>query len=696
MSDPGAQRVLLALGGNRVAEGHAITSLQAARGYELVGRCIDATALMRLAAEREPDYIFISDQLPDFSSDLLVQLTEMDAIPILLVDGDPDDDDGGGFQHLALRMNTSELSDGLGDLAERSERFVAAPPERMQREGPGQFVGPAPIIAVTSGKGGPGKTTVALGLAATLGAVLGAERVALADFDLRGGNVATWTGIDQSRGLMRARLPGEDSPELAAGDLEETQFNCLALAGLERGLAAYRLIPDDANRCLRALAANISEHGVVIVDCESNAQPALVLDQANLAILVCGSDALGVWNARGAASLLSGRGTPTILVINGSRSSSEGSREILETLGLAAELSVAGGQADVPVIVIPDDDRVLSLQRTGDAPTVGALGVAFRELAGEVLRYLARDEERWREPAAGFAPERGVFARMRTRPSAKDDASALDPADAVPPLRGPAAPVRAIRAGGMPTGPAVAAAVSLVPGESDSIVEGHEPALNAEPVVTVGPEPEFAPGLLRRLLRRDSTPLDSEPAASPSSDFDLPELEEAEPGEAAALEEAEPGEAAALEEAEPGEAAALGEAESGEAELGEAAAAALGEAEPGEAEPGEAAAAALGEAEPGEAEPGEAEPGEAAALGEAAAPAKRRWLPDRLFRRGARPNAATAGPDEPPPTDDGEGEALAGRKSWNAEDESADGEGAAPVGAGRKSWNAEDERGGAV
>ena len=273
--------------------------------------------------KRSPDYIFISEQLPEFSAALLVQLSDMQITPTLLVDGDPDDDDGGSFQHLALRLHSTELPEALGDLAERSERFVASPPEHLQREGPGVFVGPAPIVAVTSGKGGPGKTTVAIGLAAALGAELGTERVALADYDLRGGNVATWTGIDQSRGLMRARLPGENSPEVAAGDLEETSFQCLALAGLERGAAAYRMILDDADRCLAALAANISEHGIVIVDCESNAQPGLVLDRASLAILVCGSDVLGAWNARGAAQLLTGRGIPTILAINGERSSSE-------------------------------------------------------------------------------------------------------------------------------------------------------------------------------------------------------------------------------------------------------------------------------------------------------------------------------------------------------------------------------------
>ena len=490
MSDPSQQRVLLALGGNRIAEANALAALQAAGGYDLVGRCIDANAVMRLAIERAPDYIFISEQLPDFSAALILQLIDMDITPTLLVDGDPDDDDGGTFQHLALRLHSTELPEALGDLAERSERFIASPPEQLKRDGPDVFVGPAPIVAVTSGKGGPGKTTVAIGLAAALAVELGGERVALADYDLRGGNVATWTGIDQSRGLMRARLPGEDSPEIAAGDLEETAFHCLALAGLERGAASYRMIMDDADRCLAALAANISEHGIVVVDCESNAQPGLVLDRASLAILVCGSDAIGAWNARGAAQLLAGHGIPTILAINGDRSSSEPAGEILETVGLVDEFSVAGGRAGSSFVTLPHDDRVLSLQRSGDAPTLGPLGAAFRTLAGEVLQELAKLEERWQEPAAALMEERGVFARMRSRRATRNGNGPDQDAPQPPPLAGPPKPRRAVRAGS-PGGDASPSALPPVPAAL------AEPGV-AEPLTEPLTEEAFAPGLFRR------------------------------------------------------------------------------------------------------------------------------------------------------------------------------------------------------
>ena len=56
------------------------------------------------------------------------------------------------------------------------------------------------VIAVVSGKGAPGKTTVAIGLAAALGER--GRRVVLVDADLRGGNVGAYLDLDPRRGLF--------------------------------------------------------------------------------------------------------------------------------------------------------------------------------------------------------------------------------------------------------------------------------------------------------------------------------------------------------------------------------------------------------------------------------------------------------------------------------------------------------------
>ena len=56
------------------------------------------------------------------------------------------------------------------------------------------------VIAVLSGKGAPGVTTIAIGLAAALGERR--RRSVLVDADLRGGNVAAYLDLDPRRGLL--------------------------------------------------------------------------------------------------------------------------------------------------------------------------------------------------------------------------------------------------------------------------------------------------------------------------------------------------------------------------------------------------------------------------------------------------------------------------------------------------------------
>ncbi|MYI83527.1 MAG: hypothetical protein F4056_09715 [Chloroflexi bacterium] len=412
------QRALLALGGGaRVEEG--VEEALTAAGCEIVGRCLDARSLLRMAEDQKPDLVVLNDRLSGYSDATTRTIYELGIQPVLISE-DPDQAGESRFGQLALRLRAEELAETLPELAERGE--LLTPPggaDHADADGEDQrpsrgFAAPAPIVAVTSGKGAPGKTAVSLGLAAALGRELGTARVRLVDFDLRGGNIAPWLNLDQRRGLASVRLPGIDSPERAARELEETRFHCLALAGLERGIDVQRLIVEDASRCLGAVAGDAPSEGIVVCDCGSQGQPAFAVTRARVVVLVCGADPLSAWNTRGTVETLLARGASIVLAVNGVRPGAEPLVEIREALGLGPQTSVRGDRRGVPAVAIPYDGRVPALQRPGAPPDFGTLRRSFRQLAFAVLGELASRDRRWREPAARFGePPGGLLERIR-------------------------------------------------------------------------------------------------------------------------------------------------------------------------------------------------------------------------------------------------------------------------------------------
>ena len=444
------QRAILAIGGDPRTTAQVRAAILDA-GYELVGRCLDASSLLTMAADRKPDFVLLNTQLAGFSDATIHTLREYQCYPIL-VDETAGDAGGGSdiFGELALRLRADELVDQLPGLSEtpavralaggRSDAPDSAAPGA---ERSAAFTAPAAIVTVTSGKGSPGKTTVALGLAAALGRSFGRERVRLADFDLRGGNVAPWLGLDQSRGLVNVRLPGTDSPERAAAEIEQTRFGFLAFAGLERGAEAYRLIYEDAARCLAALAADAPSDGLVISDSASNAEPQFAIARSRVTVLVCGPDMLGSWNARGAVQTLLAEGAPLVLAVNKTRPGLERLEEIREALGLGPQASVSGGRRGVAVVGIPFDQRVDEMQRAGRIPDSGALARAFHELAFAVAYELARVDARWNASADLLAAgPPGPLRRLRRR---RDEPSSLPTAEPVAPT-----PAAAVDSGMLP------------------------------------------------------------------------------------------------------------------------------------------------------------------------------------------------------------------------------------------------------
>lgn len=105
---------------------------------------------------------------------------------------------------------------GTGEEDALYERFAQSA-AHASAEGPA--AGRAPLIAVVSGRGGCGKTTITAAMAAC--AARAGLRCAVLDFDLMLGNMAAVMGIDAPVGIDRLGAPGHGGA-LAESDVEAT------------------------------------------------------------------------------------------------------------------------------------------------------------------------------------------------------------------------------------------------------------------------------------------------------------------------------------------------------------------------------------------------------------------------------------------------------------------------------------------
>ena len=142
------------------------------------------------------------------------------------------------------------------------------------------------VVAVVSGKGAPGKTTLAISLAALFSE--GGSRTVLLDADLRGGNVAPYLDLDPRRGLVGLASPGY---ELA--DELQVSAGFAVVAGVERPQLAAGLSEGALAGAVAALRARFE---TVVVDL-APVQPGLLRPGDEL-LLVTGADLVSLWNAR--------------------------------------------------------------------------------------------------------------------------------------------------------------------------------------------------------------------------------------------------------------------------------------------------------------------------------------------------------------------------------------------------------------
>lgn len=287
-------RVLLGIG-NPEHERRLITAL-AASGLAIAGRCLDGSSL--LAQARDAEVVLAATGLHRLNRETVLAFRDL-AVPLVLL---VEPADVPGVQDLAYLLPAASSGP---DVVAALKKAIARGPitgDHHREAGPAdgasteQTPGMGDVIAVVSGKGAPGATTVAIGLAAAL--QRDGRRVLLVDADLRGGGIGPCLDLDPRRGMVGLTVSGE--PQALNDEIQEVA-GVQVVAGIERPELRQRLQPASVSAALHQLAGGfdmtIVDGGETLAGTTCPASDA-VLRLAGHVLLVTTPDILGLWNAR--------------------------------------------------------------------------------------------------------------------------------------------------------------------------------------------------------------------------------------------------------------------------------------------------------------------------------------------------------------------------------------------------------------
>jgi MinD-like ATPase involved in chromosome partitioning or flagellar assembly len=230
------------------------------------------------------------------------------------------------------------------------------------------------LVVVTGGKGGPGATTLAVGLAGAWAAA--GRSVLLADLDPAGGDVAAHLPVpDVRRGVapLLGLAAGQLDPAAVSAESTQIASGLQVLVGLPHPDTGGLLRPEATGALLRA-ARGIREVELLVVD-PGRLLPGSVaagtLGLAEVRVLVARADLPGALAAQRA--LAATQRAPVMAVV----------AVAVQRPADAVELGHALGR---PLTgVIPADPRgVRRALQTGQPPTSGRLGHAYTALAAQL------------------------------------------------------------------------------------------------------------------------------------------------------------------------------------------------------------------------------------------------------------------------------------------------------------------------
>lgn len=391
----GQPTVLVAIG-NPERERQLLAVLRA-DGFVIAGRLLDGSSLMERVLAERVDAILVSPDLHRLSLDLLVAIAETRTPTVLLV-GAADEE-----RYEGLGYTVPADCDGPTVVAALRHALRKGAEPRTQRSAAGRDGSrrgevDCEIVALASGKGAPGTTTVAIGLAASLGAA--GRRVLLIDGDLRGGSVGPYLDLDPRKGLAGLTVGHTDLASVA--DELQPGPGFAVLAGIERPEVVERLTPGHLTRALSALQQRFDtvliDAGETLPGVTSLAGAALIRS-AEPVLLVATADLFGLVNARTSLRYLTeALGIPpavvTVLV-----NRYEGGAYSVEEVGRVLGVAVAG--------LVPEDRSGVRRALSEQLP-VTAVG-------GKVADALSRLASQWAGPRQTNDQTAAEVSRFRRR-----------------------------------------------------------------------------------------------------------------------------------------------------------------------------------------------------------------------------------------------------------------------------------------
>src|SRR3990170_4176401 len=303
---PAPLRVLLAVG-NPERERRLRDALSG-DGMVIADRCLDAVSLVERATAMDLDVALASSDLHRMSAASLTAIREA-PLPLVLLVEPADIERYAGLGHLVpAAAAADEVCGALREARARGPSYPtptgAGASEQVPDSGEGHDDGggEGQVIALVSGKGAPGKTTVAIGLAAALGNA--GRRVVLVDADLRGGNVGPYLDLDPRLGLVGLAFGGNGISERVRIEDELQEGPGFAvLTGVERpetsSSVSAELLAATVIALRRRFDVVVADAGQAIPVIQPPATDSLLRLADRVLVVTCG-DLVSLWNARAA------------------------------------------------------------------------------------------------------------------------------------------------------------------------------------------------------------------------------------------------------------------------------------------------------------------------------------------------------------------------------------------------------------
>jgi MinD-like ATPase involved in chromosome partitioning or flagellar assembly len=310
----------LALGlGDQELEQRLRPAFDAADDVVVVAQCLAADQLLQAVESREVDAVVVAWSLHRLTEPVLEQL-DRSGLPVALLVPDPNDQRWRGRRGPVMALGSDEATIRQALVAaRRGEHFISVSrprptPQPVILKDADRPASPAPgVIAVAGGAGSPGRTTVAINLAAALGA---AAPTVLLEADLCAPTVAAFLDRDPSRNLCTLAHAVRDDPHawgLALADelqpLSSHSPQALVLCGLPKREMRSSIAPAFLERLVAELARH---YRYVVIDVGPDwlgtdvaaANHRAVLACAQQVLLVSASDLVSLWHARTALDQL--------------------------------------------------------------------------------------------------------------------------------------------------------------------------------------------------------------------------------------------------------------------------------------------------------------------------------------------------------------------------------------------------------